>query len=391
MTVDEAHTLTDKIKQRLDETWKLIAEAYKKRADRVIGYPTWDSYCKAGDCLNNGGSDLGLTRRALAWREGLTMSETLDPVATELDQRQLAEQLLAQAKEQGVELVGPNGLLNQLTKNVLETALDAQMCEHLGYDKHDPAGRGSGNSRNGTRAKTVLTEIGLVEIEVPRDTNSSFEPQIVKKRQRRLTGIDEIVLSLTAKGLTTGEVAAHFADVYGATVSKDTISRITDKVIGRDDRLVQPVAGAGVPRGVHRRYPCEDPRRAGHQSPYLRRRRAILTPISHAKNTSIARSRCSAISLWLSSTHTTIGMLTTIADVTNAQRQLAHSSRSPVERVEWRLDKPPERQFGRFVCDHFSAPTILRTPIRIAATANSIPSVARASAAIILISLLNVL
>src|SRR4029078_7905635 len=89
---------------------------------------------------------------------------------------------------------------------------DAEMTEHLGYDKHDPAGRGSGNSRNGTRAKTVLTEIGPVEIEVPRDTNSSFDPQIVKKRQRRLTGIDEIVLSLTAKGLTTGEVAAHFAD-----------------------------------------------------------------------------------------------------------------------------------------------------------------------------------
>jgi putative transposase len=159
------------------------------------------------------------------------MSETLDPVATELDQRQLAEQLLAQAKEQGVELVGPNGLLNQLTKNVLETALDAEMAEHLGYDKHDPAGRGSGNSRNGTRAKTVFTEIGPVEIEVPRDTKSSFEPQIVKKRQRRLSGIDEIVLSLTAKGLTTGEIAAHFADIYGARVSKDTISRITDKVI----------------------------------------------------------------------------------------------------------------------------------------------------------------
>ena len=106
------------------------------------------------------------------------------------------------------------------------------MTEHLGYDKHDPLGRGSGNSRNGTRAKTVLTGIGPVEIEVPRDTNSSFEPQIVKKRQRRLTGIDEIVLSLTAKGLTTGEVAAHFVEVYGATVSKDTFSRITDKVIG---------------------------------------------------------------------------------------------------------------------------------------------------------------
>jgi hypothetical protein len=125
-----------------------------------------------------------------------------------------AEQLLAQAKEQGVDLVGPNGLLNQLTKNVLETALDAETSEHLGCDKHDPAGRGSGNSRNGVRTKTVLTEIGPVDIDVPRDVNSSFDPQMVKKRQRRLTGIDEIVLSLTAKGLTTGEVAAHFQDIY---------------------------------------------------------------------------------------------------------------------------------------------------------------------------------
>jgi transposase-like protein len=156
----------------------------------------------------------------------------MDPVTNEVDQQQLAEQLLAQAKEQGVDLVGPNGLLNQLTKNVLETALEAEMSEHLGYDKHDPVGRGGGNSRNGTRSKTVLTEIGPVEIEVPRDVDSSFEPQIVRKRQRRLNGIDQIVLSLTAKGLTTGEVAAHFDDVYGAKVSKDTISRITDKVVG---------------------------------------------------------------------------------------------------------------------------------------------------------------
>jgi putative transposase len=105
-----------------------------------------------------------------------------------------------------LELVGPNGLLNQLTKNVL-----------AGYDNHDPAGRSSGNSRNGTRDKTGLTEIGPVDIEVSRDREGSFEPQIVKKRQRRLTGIDETVLSLTAKGLTTGEVAGNFAEVYGAT------------------------------------------------------------------------------------------------------------------------------------------------------------------------------
>src|SRR4051812_16045650 len=105
------------------------------------------------------------------------------------------------------------------------------MSEHLGYDKHDVVGRDGGNSRNGTRAKIVLTEIGPVQIEVPRDRDASFDPVIVKTRQRRLDGIDEIVLSLTARGLTTGEVAAHFGEVYGAKVSRDTISRITDKVL----------------------------------------------------------------------------------------------------------------------------------------------------------------
>jgi putative transposase len=159
--------------------------------------------------------------------------EMIEPMATgSIDQKELAERLLEQAREQNIELVGPDGLLGQLTKNVLETALDAEMSEHLGYERHDPAGRGSGNSRNGTRAKTVLTEIGPVEIDVPRDTASTFEPQIIKKRQRRLTGVDEIVLSLTARGLTTGEISAHFQEVYGAKVSKDTVSRITEKVVG---------------------------------------------------------------------------------------------------------------------------------------------------------------
>ena len=156
--------------------------------------------------------------------------EMIDPVTGEIiDQQQIAEQLLTQAKEQGVSLVGPGGLLGGLTKTVLETALEAEMTEHLGYEKHQVTD--SANARNGTRSKTVLTEVGAVEIDVPRDREGSFQPKIVRKRQRRLDGIDEIVLSLTARGLTTGEVAAHFADVYGASVSKDTISKITDKVI----------------------------------------------------------------------------------------------------------------------------------------------------------------
>ena len=138
---------------------------------------------------------------------------------------------MARARADGVQLIGEGGLLTGLTKSVLECALEEEISDHLGYDKHDPAGRNGGDSRNGHREKTVLTEIGPVTIEVPRDREGSFEPVIVGKRQRRLNGIDQIVLSLTARGLTTGEICAHFAEVYGASVSKDTISRITDKVI----------------------------------------------------------------------------------------------------------------------------------------------------------------
>lgn len=144
-----------------------------------------------------------------------------------------ATELVRLAKEQGLSLTGPDGLLKQFTKTVLETALNEEMTEHLGHDKNQaPPERESTNIRNGTRPKTVLTEAaGHVPIEVPRDREGTFEPQIVKKRQRRLNGVDEIVLSLYAKGLTTGEISAHFAEIYGASVSKETISRITDKVL----------------------------------------------------------------------------------------------------------------------------------------------------------------
>lgn len=139
--------------------------------------------------------------------------------------------LVAQAREQGLDLTGEGGLLAQLTKRVLESALEGEITDHLGYDKHEVATKTGTNSRNGRRAKTVTTEVGLVEIEVPRDREGSFEPKIVAKRQRRLTGVDEMVLSLSAKGLTHGEISAHLAEVYGASVSKQTISTITDKVL----------------------------------------------------------------------------------------------------------------------------------------------------------------
>ncbi|WP_406498821.1 IS256 family transposase [Streptomyces sp. NBC_01604] len=135
--------------------------------------------------------------------------------------------LVERARSEGLQLTGQGGLLLQLTKRVLESALEGEITDHLGYEKHEAAGRGSGNSRNGGRAKTVLTDVGPVEVKVPRDTSGTFEPQIVKKRQRRLTGVDEMVLSLSAKGLTHGEISAHLAEVYGAEVSKQTISTIT--------------------------------------------------------------------------------------------------------------------------------------------------------------------
>ena len=125
-------------------------------------------------------------------------------------------------------------MLQQLTKRVVEAALDGEITDHLGYDKGDPAGKNGGNSRNGSRSKTVSTEVGPVELSVPRDRDGSFEPQIVKKRQRRLTGVEDMVISLSAKGLTTGEIQAHLAEVYGARVSRQTISTITDRVLRRD-------------------------------------------------------------------------------------------------------------------------------------------------------------
>ncbi|WP_375401403.1 IS256 family transposase [uncultured Amnibacterium sp.] len=167
------------------------------------------------------------------------MMTTLETVATRKKKNEptaeeaAAVELVRMAQEQGLSLTGPNGLLKQFTKTVLETALNEELTQHLGHEKHQAASdREGGNIRNGTRPKTVLTEAtGHVTIEVPRDRDGTFEPQIVKKRQRRLTGVDEIVLSLYAKGLTTGEISAHFEQIYGAKVSKETVSRITDKVI----------------------------------------------------------------------------------------------------------------------------------------------------------------
>jgi len=146
--------------------------------------------------------------------------------------RSIAQQLVERARAEGVDLVGPGGLLAGLTKQVLEASLEAEMDEHLGYAKHGRRPEdGGGNSRNGSRTKTVVTDVGPIEVNVPRDRQASFEPKIVRKRQRRLDGVDAMVISLVAKGLTTGEVQAHLAEVYGSDVSRETISKITDRVL----------------------------------------------------------------------------------------------------------------------------------------------------------------
>jgi transposase-like protein len=153
------------------------------------------------------------------------------PAAEDLEIR-VARELLGRAKAEGVSLVGPSGLLAGVTKTVLQAALDAEMTEHLGYEKGDRPAVPAGNHRNGTSPKTVLTEVGAVPIEVPRDRAGKFEPQIVPKHARRVEGFDEAIVSLYAKGLTTGEIRAHLGEIYGVEVSRDLISRVTDRVAG---------------------------------------------------------------------------------------------------------------------------------------------------------------
>lgn len=148
--------------------------------------------------------------------------ESVEPQRSTAVDQQLIEELVGRVQAEGLQLTGEGGLLQQLTKRLLESALEGEITDHLGYDRHDPAGKNGGNSRNGTRSKTVLTDVGPVEITVPRDREGSFEPKIVRKRQRRLSGVDEMVISLAAKGLTTGEVQAHLAEIYGADVSRQT-------------------------------------------------------------------------------------------------------------------------------------------------------------------------
>ena len=144
---------------------------------------------------------------------------------------ELVDRLMAKVDADGLELLGPNGVLADLTKVILERALDEELTEHLGYERGDPGGRGSGNNRNGTSAKTVLTELGAVDLAIPRDRNGTFDPKIVPKNVRRLERFNANVIALYSRGLTTRDIRRELGRMYGIEVSPELISRITDGVV----------------------------------------------------------------------------------------------------------------------------------------------------------------
>ena len=143
---------------------------------------------------------------------------------------EVIDELLAGARTEE-EIVGPGGVLAQLTKRLVERAMSAELTEHLGYEPHQEPPGGTGNTRNGSTAKTLATEHGPVRIETPRDRKGSFEPQIVRKGQRRFEGFDDKILALYSRGLSTRDIEAHLAEIYGVKVGRDLISRVTDAVM----------------------------------------------------------------------------------------------------------------------------------------------------------------
>jgi putative transposase len=142
----------------------------------------------------------------------------------------LIDQLLKDYKSPE-DVLGENGLLKQLTKAVLQRAMQAELTHHLGYEKHDPKGQNSGNSRNGKSRKTLKGSFGTLPIDVPRDRQATFEPRIVPKGQTRFEGFDDLILSLYARGMTTREIKQHLEEIYQVEVSPSLISQVTDAVI----------------------------------------------------------------------------------------------------------------------------------------------------------------
>ena len=165
----------------------------------------------------------------------------------EKKEKPISDELIDGLLKQGRTAEDVNGLLKQLTKAVLERALQGEMSEHLGYDKHDPAGHNSGNSRNGLTRKKLKGEFGEVELETPRDRKGEFEPQIIRKNQTRWTGFDDKILSMYARGMSTREIQGHLEEMYQVEVSPSLISEVTDAVMedarAWQNRALEPFYG----------------------------------------------------------------------------------------------------------------------------------------------------
>lgn len=144
---------------------------------------------------------------------------------------ELIDAVVANADAGGMELLGPDGVLAELTKRVLERGLSVELTEHLGYEAGDPSGRGSGNNRNGTSPKTVLTDLGAVDLDVPRDRNATFDPQLIPKGTRRLERFNANIVALYARGLSTRDIRRELGRMYGVEVSPALISKVTDEII----------------------------------------------------------------------------------------------------------------------------------------------------------------
>ena len=160
-----------------------------------------------------------------------TNDDTMDDPKRPVIDDELVDRLMAQVDAEGLDLLGPDGVLTELTSRILSRGLEVEMADHLGYEKGDPAGWGSGNNRNGSYDKTVQTDAGTVGVEMPRDRNATFDPLLIPKHQRRLSGFNELVISLVARGMTTRDTQAHLQEIYGVEVSPELISKVTDAII----------------------------------------------------------------------------------------------------------------------------------------------------------------
>ena len=169
-------------------------------------------------------------RRAGAARRPLAPRPELAEEVKALLPDEVIDELLAGARTEE-EIAGPGGLLSQLTKRLVERAMEVELTDHLGYEPHQEPAGGAGNTRNGSTSKTLITEHGAVRVNTPRDRDGSFEPQIVRKRQRRFEGFDDKILALYSRGLSTRDIEAHLEEIYGVRVGRDLISRVTDAVM----------------------------------------------------------------------------------------------------------------------------------------------------------------